>query len=303
MEQSLKSGEPIHGTATAGVEVWLLLENRDRWEADIADTPFPQPVRRLFDQLSKRREVRLQLIRGESQSGPLSFYVVLTSPFRTVHHFHVDDYDALLALDVAAILTGEVTSRPDTKPLYLVCTHGRRDACCARYGTAFYKQLCEAAPDAHVWQSSHQGGHRFAANVLYLPAGIHYGRLNPDEAADMVEAHQRGELYGLGRYRGQTRLSPPAQAAEGWLREQEQLMSLQGPELTSLESLAGNCHAATFRAADGMIHRLTVAPRRGTAVRKTSCNADDASVATWFYVVRHEAQTAEAARRAPASEP
>ena len=31
-----------------------------------------------------------------------------------------------------------------------------------------------------LWLSSHQGGHRFAANVLVLPLGVHLGRVAPE---------------------------------------------------------------------------------------------------------------------------
>jgi hypothetical protein len=213
-----------------------------------------------------------------------------------VHHFLLDRYEDLLDLDIHGLLSGEVTTRPETRPLYLVCTHGRHDRCCARHGVAFHKQLVEAAPDADVWQCSHLGGHRFAATALYLPAGLHYGRLQPDEALDMVEAHDRGELYHLGRFRGQTRYAAPVQTAEGWLREQESVLSLEGPQLVAVEAPADTLQASRFRTPDGKYHRLTVAPRTGKVPRMTSCDASASELPGWYYVVRHEAQTAEAAQ-------
>ena len=33
-----------------------------------------------------------------------------------------------------------------------------------------------------MWQSSHIGGDRFAGNVVFLPEGLYYGRVEPAEA-------------------------------------------------------------------------------------------------------------------------
>ncbi|MEM9696256.1 MAG: hypothetical protein AAGA56_27170, partial [Myxococcota bacterium] len=48
-KQSLAAGEPIAGTATAGVEHWLLIEVRGRWERNIQQTPLPASLRDRLD--------------------------------------------------------------------------------------------------------------------------------------------------------------------------------------------------------------------------------------------------------------
>ncbi len=63
-----------------------------------------------------------------------------------------------------------------------------------------------------LWQSSHHGGHRFAANVLALPAGVQLGRVRPRrrEVARLL----RGHRIPLDLYRGRTLYPPHVQAAE-----------------------------------------------------------------------------------------
>jgi hypothetical protein len=299
-KQSIVSGEPIAGTATAGVEVWLLIEQRDRWEADVTRGHLPPTIEARVDELSRDHPaLRLQLLRRPGATGSLLAYVVTTGAVAAVHRFEIERHEDLLEVDLDALVRGELTSVSGTRPLYLVCTHGRRDRCCAMYGLPFYRALSEMDLDAEVWQSSHQGGHRFAACVLYLPDGLHYGRLDPVEAEALVHAHARGELYLLNRYRGQTRFAAHVQAAESWLREQEQILAIDGLTLIDHGPLAGGRFAARFRIGDGTLHSLTVEPRRGRLARLASCGAEQAEVPRWFEVVRHEARTS----RGPESSP
>ena len=67
---------------------------------------------------------------------------------------------------------------PDPEPLYLVCTHGKHDPCCAQRGRPVTAALAAARP-GRVWQASHLGGCRFAPTVLVLPLGLMYGRVGP----------------------------------------------------------------------------------------------------------------------------
>ena len=80
--------------------------------------------------------------------------------------------------------------RADADPLYLVCTHGRHDACCALRGRPVALELDRVRP-GRVWETSHVGGDRFAANLLVLPTGEVYGRVLPFAASDLV-ATDRG---------------------------------------------------------------------------------------------------------------
>ena len=64
----------------------------------------------------------------------------------------------------------------------VVCTHGRHDACCGKFGYPVYEWLRRehAEPEKlRVWRASHLGGHRFAPTLVDYPEGRYWGRLEP----------------------------------------------------------------------------------------------------------------------------
>ena len=79
---------------------------------------------------------RLQFIKQERArpSDHLSFYVVHardTEPM--MYRLRLDKYQDLLPLDGAALVAGSASYEEVRQydPMYLVCTNGRRDRCCA----------------------------------------------------------------------------------------------------------------------------------------------------------------------------
>ncbi len=90
--------------------------------------------------------------------------------------------------------------RPVGAPLFLVCAHGRRDVCCARLGGPLARALAARHP-GQVWETTHVGGHRYAANLVILPHGLYYGPVDEDFAAAAIAAYQHGEITPA-RYRG-----------------------------------------------------------------------------------------------------
>lgn len=89
--------------------------------------------------------------------------------------------------DVVAAAADDDGWQPSDEPLLLVCTHGRKDWDCAHRGRPLAAAIAEHAPEA-TWESSHVGGCRFAANALALPTGHAYGRVDADDAAELVAA-------------------------------------------------------------------------------------------------------------------
>lgn len=185
---SLAAAEELAGSATRTGR-WLLVETRERWRRDAAEHNPPD-----FDG-------RVLLIRGAGPVGepPTVFVAEGAETGGTLTRLRspgdLDD--------------GELVEYP----LVLVCTHGRRDPCCARLGSGVYRALRSHLDPAHVWQSSHQGGHRFAANVLVLPWGVQLGRVTPDDVERVAELVETGRLP-LDLYRGRSLYAPAAQAAE-----------------------------------------------------------------------------------------
>lgn len=106
----------------------------------------------------------------------------------------------------------------------LVCTHGERDICCARFGEPAYQTLREAyASDSlRVWRCSHIGGHKFAPTLIDLPEGRYWGHLSPEALPALVLRNT--PFQELKRYyRGSSALGKfeqiverEALAQEGW---------------------------------------------------------------------------------------
>ena len=122
-----------------------------------------------------------------------------------------EDDDELCDLDPAA-----PRGTPTDTPTFLVCTHGRRDPCCAGRGWPVAVALTEEFPE-QTWQCSHVGGDRFAANVVILPHGLYYGHVTPDDAVDVARRHLEGRVT-VDVFRGRSIFAPAEQAAQHFAR-------------------------------------------------------------------------------------
>jgi hypothetical protein len=129
---------------------------------------------------------------------------------------------------------------------YLVCTNGARDPCCAIRGPAVAQALDRARP-GHVYECSHLGGHRFAANVLVLPDGLCFGRLNARTAPALVHELDEGRLP-LEHLRGRTSYEPEQQAAEILVRRE---LGLSGLDDLRLIGVSGSEPQTVFELTDG----------------------------------------------------
>ena len=127
------------------------------------------------------------------------------------------------------------SGEPDPGPLYLVCTHGKHDPCCALRGRPVTAALAAVRP-GQVWQASHLGGCRFAPTVLVLPLGLMYGRVPPSAASELVTATEADEMIGT-LLRGRVGMPPAAQAAIGFAHEQLGLPRCRDVSLVSTTTL------------------------------------------------------------------
>jgi hypothetical protein len=144
--------------------------------------------------------------------------------------------------------------------LYLVCTHGRHDICCADKGRPLYRAMSELRPD-QTWEASHLGGDRFAGNLLVLPRGDYFGRLEPGDAKRLVEAYEAGRL-DLAHHRGRSTLPRLAQAAEHFAREAEGLTGIGDLELTAYNRPEHDRAEVSFAGPGGAIHVEVTVTRR-----------------------------------------
>lgn len=231
-QASLAAGEPLTATATRA-DRWLLVEYRETWPRDPLDPGLSEDVREhLRGQLGALGSAKLVFVRRPERRNGLPLQVFTArgpEQGSRLTAFEVERHEDLLGLDLTA-LPGE----PLAGPLVLVCAHGKRDPCCARNGPPVYDELRRGPLGHAVWQSSHLGGHRFAANVVLLPEGLMFGRVSPASASALVERYRAGEI-DLEPYRGRCSYPPAAQAAERALREREGLLGIGDLELVGTE--------------------------------------------------------------------
>jgi hypothetical protein len=201
-DSSRAAGEPLAGSATR-VDRWLLVEVAGRWGRDVDETELPPDLRAVTDGFGGR----VQLIRRPDRRRGESLLFVAESDAHGGSLWRVRADGAVLTR------AGSVSEQ-----LVLVCCHGRRDPCCARLGTPVFDALGDHVPGSALWQTSHVGGHRFAANVVVLPAGILLGRVGAAEAA-YVAAELAARRIPLDHYRGRTVDAPESQAAEASVRK------------------------------------------------------------------------------------
>lgn len=217
---SRTAAEPLEGSAST-VRAFLLVETAGPWGVDaVRECRMDDDVRlRLLD-LERRHRVRPLLIRrhGRGAAGPrriFAAYVDRAAPW--LETAVLDDERELLELDLTGLSQGRSAGLArQEEPVYLVCTHGRHDACCAEQGRPLSSALTAVAP-GQTWEVSHIGGDRFAANALVLPHGLYYGRLAPSDVAAFVRAHEAGRL-DLEHLRGRSSYPFAVQAAEVYLR-------------------------------------------------------------------------------------
>lgn len=254
--------EPILGTASTVVR-WLLVEQAGPWGRNALPESRLGPE--LGDELTRRaRKVgaRPLLIRRPdgTEGDPRSAYVV-SSRKGWAQRIRFADPEELLDLDLEPLGRDEpVDGERFEGPLLLTCTNGRHDACCAEWGRPVAAAVAVAAGE-HAWEVSHIGGDRFAANILWLPAGVYYGRVEPDEAA-LVAALAATNRLSLPHYRGRSTQPFAVQAAEVLLRRELACDLLDDVRLVSFHR-AGDRVRANFRQRDASWEvQLTVEPEQ-----------------------------------------
>jgi hypothetical protein len=225
-EVSQESGEPIAGTASR-VDNWILVEYRGVWNSDaLAGSGLSDQVKaHLRAQVRALWPAKLLFIRRRERRAPREGLVVFRFEDGVGRRFQIERYDELPGLD-------RDRGAPLEHPLFLVCTHGKHDPCCARYGRPLYDVLVDQADESWIWQVTHVGGDRFAGNVVVLPDGLYYGRVRPEEAWILLDEHLAERIY-LDRFRGRSSLPFAVQAAEIAVRERFGLTAIELPEIES----------------------------------------------------------------------
>jgi hypothetical protein len=216
--RSLAADEPLAGTAST-IRHWLLIEHAGPWGRDgLLDARLPDGLGRELRILEGRTGARVLLIRKPHRVPEYDDGTVLC--------FAADTDDAWLGFTAVGTIEDALELDPRDRssfagsphPLFVVCTHGRRDPCCAERGRPLVERLAASFPDL-TWESTHVGGDRFAGNLVAFPHGLYHGRVEPDEGPEIARGYGEGRIARLDRYRGRSSDPFHVQAAEHALRD------------------------------------------------------------------------------------
>jgi hypothetical protein len=262
-------GEPMIGSVDQRVR-WILVEDRSAWGIDAVKDVLGED----FARDAKARSVRPLLVRrreGDPEADAVRRAILVDTEsgemaVRTIGHPSELEIDALADAPVAEF------GASMSAPIFLVCTNGKRDACCALRGRLLVTALATDHAE-RTWECTHLGGHRFAGNLVCLPDGIIYGRVAPEDGPRLAAAYLEGRL-DPGQMRGRSAWPAPAQVAEQELRVR---LGIDGVADVSLLSAEADGDRATVALAttDGTLHRFELSAERLAPPRPTSCRADE----------------------------
>jgi hypothetical protein len=242
-------GEGLEGTASR-LRFWLMVEQPGPWGHDaLVESGFPPEVgaRLLLAGASVGLRVLLIKRRDRPTRGPRRCFAAFTGRRdRALRSFEIDDPGELLDLDLTALVRSRFRrlGTPVDGPLFLVCTHGKHDACCARHGAPLSRALTGAPGED--WECTHVGGDRFAGNLVCFPHGLYFGRVPPGRARSVADGYAGGRIV-LDYYRGRTSFEPAVQAAEHHLRQAGGLVGVEDLVLAG-HRRDGDVHAVDFLA-------------------------------------------------------
>lgn len=261
--------EPMIGTVEQRPR-WLLVEDRSAWGHDAVGDVLGAGLAATL----KARGVRALLIRrreGDPADDAVRRAILVDTARGEMAVRAIDDLADLALEDVTDAPVATFGARM-TDPIFLVCTNGKRDACCALRGRMLTTSLA-ADHGERTWECTHLGGHRFAAHLVCLPDGIVYGRVTAADGPRLADAYldRRVEAAQL---RGRSAWPAPAQVAEQALRLRLQLDGLDDVQLLGAEVDADQA-TITLGTMTGAEHAFELVREAADPPRPTSCRADE----------------------------
>ncbi|GCE49657.1 hypothetical protein EI42_02041 [Thermosporothrix hazakensis] len=289
---SREAAEPFIGTAVH-IDAWLLLEYTGPWNYyAVEDSALPESVKGWIASLKEAYpRFRTQFIRQNTriQKTITCFFVIAQEGRQAVYKFQFGSYEDLLSINFSAILSGHASynSYLSQDPIFLVCTHGKHDHCCAKFGMPIYNELTRLV-GAQAWQTSHVGGDKFAANLVCFPHGLYYARVTISELPHIVAAYRNGEVY-IPKLRGRSCYSPIAQAADCFLRAQTRSTALNAFKLVDIQEVETDTYTVTFSShTDHSIHMLTLSVELKNVACFSTCKGMHQNRITYTRLQKHD---------------
>ncbi len=287
--------EPAYGTA-AVARGWVALEQPGPWGRDAAaQSHLDGVVGRELSARTATASGRFVLIRAagahpdDHHGRPRTVLVSCCLPGKEwLLEGSVTDPRTLLELDVDAVTCGDrkavLASLPGLvatpSPVFLVCTNGRRDVCCAVRGRPVARDAAVQRP-GQVWETSHTGGHRFAPTGVLLPSGVTLARVDAPDVLAALDAAALGELpahlLGPRHDRGRSALPPTEQAAESAVRALTRTVGLNAVRVSDSADVGAGTRVRVDHAVLGEAAASTTVLVRQTSRRpdrRVSCGKE-----------------------------
>lgn len=263
-----RRGDSLVATAPPA-ERWLLIESRVAWSRDALTALQPEGLGAEVARLCRQLGYRPALIRRYGRldrSAPRRYALADCRPRReSVRWGELPSDEHLLH-----VLRGDAEPGPVSRePLYLVCTHGRHDACCAVRGRPVAAALAGAYPE-RTWECSHVGGDRFAANVVVLPQGLFYGHVPVARAVELAKHHDEGRVVP-DLLRGSGAFVPPVQAAQHFARAAGHSLLVHELRPRAVRELAGHHWQVDLALPDADLLTVEVSAHLDTVDAKLTC--------------------------------
>ncbi len=280
-----RRGDARYGTA-APVPRWFLIEQAGAWGREaLLESEVDGRVATALAAAAAAVGTRVVLIRrpGRLATGAARRWAVVDS---RAGHERVGWGSWRRAEDLLDVPLDEPVG-DGGGPVYLVCAHGRHDACCAIRGRPVAEALARLRPE-QTWECSHIGGDHFAANLVALPHGLYYGHVTATSVADLVAGYERGEVDPTW-LRGRSAFAAPAQAAQHHARLALGETALDALRPVGMARLDRQSWRVRLAAPGGGHLLVTVRAGAGPAVRLTCSSRAAEQPRTWELVALERA--------------
>lgn len=214
------SFEGLHGTVPLINKLLLIEYNRPWSDEPISKNSLPHELNSYLQEcIDNGIYSRLMFIKNTQSQNREKINVFAINncdeqPF--ANHFEIHSHEELLTTDLAKYFASNSKNRYNQQ-LYLVCTNGKVDKCCSKFGLPIYRALQKY--DTPVWECTHITGCRFAPNVVTAPYLHYYGHLTLEDLPELHKSAMNRKIY-RSKYRGRTCFTNEEQAAEYFLRQQ-----------------------------------------------------------------------------------
>jgi hypothetical protein len=285
-------GEAIDGTAST-VATWILLEHPGAWGRDaLGGSTVPVAADgRTLQTLGEQVGARIVLIRRhgrhEAKNERVCFVAHTGPDDPWLRQIPLQHGRAVFDLDLSEILRGvpPAAGDPDPEPLFVTCTHGRRDPCCAERGRPVARAL-DRAIGPRSWEVTHIGGDRFAGNLVCFPHGMYFGRLDAESGVRTARAYAGGRIE-LDHYRGRSCYAFAVQSAEGFIRRRTGLTGVDDLRLVGATHVEPDVTEAVFEGPNGRTFVKRVRRRPADVARVLTCHGTRAVRPPTYEQVEH----------------